>query len=390
MVEEGGDMSAGKVAICAVAQHKNESDIWYKRNQGMLLDVLEDIKGQTGVTFDESTGINTIVSCSDDVFDARTISDAGVGDALGAQYRCEEKMSQEGMNGLGYAMSVILSGHDDLVLVMAHCKESQSESRNMCTNLGFDPFYGRPVGLDYLNASALQARMYMSKSGITERHLAKVVVRARQCSARNPYANAREPLELGKVMASPSLCDPIRELHAYPVSDGAVAMLLASEERAFEFTDRPVWIKGFANCMDSYFLGDRDLTSNFALKNAARWAYKEAGIKDPLKEIDVVEVMDAYAYQQPMWLEGLGFCKDGKGGSFIDEGGPDRFHVNLSGGMLAGNPLIIAGLYRAAEAVLQLRGDAGERQVVGAKKAVAHSTNGPAGQFHSVLIIEKD
>lgn len=383
-------MSARKVAICAVAQHKNEPDIWYKRNQGMLLDVLEDIRSQTGVTFDDDTGINSIVSCSDDVFDARTISDAGVGDALGAQYKSEEKMAQEGLNGLGYAMSVIMSGHDDLVLIMSHCKESQSESRNMCTNLGFDPFYGRPVGLDYLNAAALQARLYMERSNITEKQLAKVVSRSRQWSARNPFANATEPLELGKVMASPSLCDPIRQLHAYPVSDGAVAMLLASEERAYEFTDRPVWIKGFGNCMDSYFFGDRDLASNFALKNAARWAYKEAGIKSPCKEIDVVEVMDAYAYQQPMWLEGLGFCKEGKGGSFIDEGGPDRFNVNLSGGMLAGNPMIIAGLYRAAEGFLQLRGEAGERQVEGAKRALAHSTNGPAGQFHSVLILERD
>jgi len=262
-------MSGGRVAVCAVAQHKNEPDIWYKRHQGILLDVLEDIKEQTGVTFDEETGINTIVSCSDDVFDARTISDCGPGDALGAQYKCEEKIAQEGLNALGYAMSIIMSGHDDLVLVMAHCKESQSESRNMCTNLGFDPFFGRSVGLDYLNASALQARQYMNKSGITERQLAKVVVRARQCSARNPFANARELVDLGQVMASRSLCSPIRELHAYPVSDGAVAMLLASEERAHEFTDRPVWIKGFGNCMDSYFLGDRDLTSNFALKNAA-------------------------------------------------------------------------------------------------------------------------
>ncbi len=381
-------MAGKKVAICAVAQHKNEPDLWYKRFQGMLLDVLEDLQAQTGFDFNEDTGVNTIVSCSDDFFDARTISDNGVTDVLGGHYRAEEKMAQEGLNAVGYALAVILSGHSDLVLVMGHCKESQSESRNMISNLGFDPFYGRSVGLDYMNAAALQARAYMTKAGITDEHLARIVVRARQWAARNPYANAREILEEGRVMASPMVCDPIRQLHVYPVSDGAVGMLLASEERAKEFTDKPVWITGFANCMDSYFLGDRDLTGNVALKKAAERAYRKAGIKNPRKAIDVVEVMDAYAYQQPLWMEGLGFCEEGQGGRFIEEGGPGKYKVNLSGGMLAGNPVIISGLYRAAEAALQLRGEAGDRQAPDVKSAVAHSTTGAAGQFHSVLILE--
>lgn len=381
-------MTGKKVAICAVAQHKNEPDLWHKRFQGMLLDVLEDLQAQTGFDFNEDTGVNTIVSCSDDFFDARTISDNGVTDVLGGHYRAEEKMAQEGLNAVGYALAVILSGHSDLVLVMGHCKESQSESRNMISNLGFDPFYGRSVGLDYMNAAALQARAYMTKAGITDEHLARIVVRARQWAARNPYANAREILEEGRVMASPMVCDPIRQLHVYPVSDGAVGMLLASEERAKEFTDKPVWITGFANCMDSYFLGDRDLTGNVALKKAAERAYRKAGIKNPRKAIDVVEVMDAYAYQQPLWMEGLGFCEEGQGGRFIEEGGPGKYKVNLSGGMLAGNPVIISGLYRAAEAALQLRGEAGDRQAPDVKSAVAHSTTGAAGQFHSVLILE--
>jgi len=381
-------MTNNRVAICAVAQHKNDSDLWHKRFQGMLLDVLEDLREQTGFTFDEETGVNTIVSCSDDFFDARTISNNGVADVLGAHYRGEEKMAQEGLNAIGYAQAVILSGHADLVLVMGHCKESQPESRNTVTNMGFDPFYGRPVGLDYLSAAALQARAYMAKAGLSEEHLAGIVVRARQCASRNPWANARETVEAGQIMASPMLCDPIRSLHAYPVSDGAVGMLLASAERAAEFSDRPVWISGFANCMDSYFLGDRDLTANFALKQAAGRAYAKAGIRDPRKEIDLVEVMDAYAYQQPLWMEGLGFCGDSEGSRFLEEGGPGKHRVNLSGGMLAGNPVIIAGLYRAAEAVLQLQGAAGERQVPDLHRALAHSTTGAAGQFHSVLILE--
>ncbi|MGD0276893.1 MAG: thiolase family protein [Syntrophales bacterium] len=381
-------MAKKKVAICAVAQHKNDSDLWYKRFQNMLLDVLEDLKEQTAFTFGGKKGVNQIISASDDFFDARTISNNGVTDVIGAQYLAEEKMAQEGLNAIGYATAIILSGHKDLVLVMGHCKESQSESRNMITNLGFDPFYGRAIGLDYLNAAGLQARAYMAKSGLTDSQLAQIVARASQWAAKNPYANIQEAMEAGKIQASPMLCDPIRELHTYPVSDGAIGILLASEERAREFTDKPVWVSGFSNCMDTFFFGDRDLTSNFALKKAAERAYKMAGIKDPKKSIDVVEVMDCYAYQQPMWMEGLGFCGEAEGAAFIEDNGPGRYKVNLSGGTLAGNPMIISGLYRAAEAVLQLKGEAGDHQVPEAKCALAHSTNGPAGQFHSVLILE--
>ncbi len=110
--------------------------------------------------------------------------------------------------------------------------------------------------------------------------------------------------------------------------------------------------------MDSYFLGERDLTSNFALKKAARRAYRMAGIKDPRTEFDIAELNDACAYQLTMWAEGLGLADEGGGGEWLDGGGMERHNVNLSGGMLNGNPLMLGGLARATEAVLQLRGEA--------------------------------
>ncbi|MDZ7831465.1 MAG: thiolase family protein [Desulfobacterales bacterium] len=378
-----------RVAVCATAQIKNEPDIWYQRFQGMLLDCFESILSQTGVTFDMEKGIRNVVTCSDDVFDARTISDNGMTDVVGAHFRGEEKTAQNGINALGYAMAAILSGHDDLVLVMGHGKESQPESRQMCTNLAFDPFYCRPLGLDYLNASAFQARAYMEKAGITEEQLAKVVVRSRRMGAKNPYARENDLVSEEAVMQSPLMSDPIRELHTYPLTDWAVGMLLCCEERAHEFTDNPVWISGFGSCMDSYFLGDRDLSDNFALKQAAARAYQMAGIKDPKTAFDVVELNDAYAYQLPMWAEGIGLVDAGSGGRWIDDGGLEADHVNTSGGMLNGNPIMLGGLARALEGVHQLQGSAGDRQVEGAKKALAHGTTGAAGQHHGVLILEK-
>lgn len=378
-----------RVAICAVAQHRIESDIWYKRFQGMLLEILEDLQEQTGFTFDDEKGVRNIVTASDDFYDARTISDNAVNDVVGAHYRGEEKIAQEGLNGIGYAMSMILSGHDDVVYLAGHCKESMPASRHQVTNMGYDPFYGRCLGLDFLNVAGLQARAYMEKAGITQEQLAKVVVRARQWAARNPYANEKKQLVTGDVMYSPMLCDPIRTLHSYPVSDGAVGMLLASEERACEFTDSPVWITGFGNCMDSYFLGERDLSNSIALQKAAAGAYKMAGIDDPRKKVNLVELMDCYAHQQMMWLEGLGFCDEGKGGQFIDEHGPARYNVNLSGGMLAGRPAQIGGLYGVAEAVLQLKGQAGDHQAADVNCAVIQSMTGGAGQHQTVVVLER-
>jgi len=378
-----------RVAVCAVAQIKNEPDIWYQRFQGMLFDCFESIMEQTGVTFDLEKGIRNIVTCSDDVFDARTISDNGMTDVVGAHYRGEEKTAQDGINALGYGMACILSGHDDLILVLGHCKESQPESRRMCANLAFDPFYCRPLGLDFLNAGAMQARAYMQKSGLTEEHLAKVVVRSRENGAKNRFARDNGPVTEKDVMESPMVSDPLRELHQYPVTDWSVGMLLCCEERAHEFTDKPVWLTGFGSTMDSYFLGDRDLASSFALKKAAARAYKMAGVKHPADDFDVAELNDAYAYQLPMWAEGMGLAEEGKGGQWIDAGGMEKQHVNLSGGMLNGNPVMLGGLARTLECVLQLRGEAEGRQVEGAAKAVAHGTTGAAGQHHAVITLEK-
>jgi acetyl-CoA C-acetyltransferase len=356
----------------------------------MALEVVESLQKQTGLDFSKDRGTRMSISVSDDVFDARTISDNPMTDVLGGHFGCEEKVAQEGAQALYYARAAIQSGHVDVVLIVGHCKESQPKSRNIVTHLAFDPFYTRPVGMDFCSAAALQAQAYATKSGITDEHLAKVVVRSREQAAKNFFTPGLSKLTAEEVTASPMLADPIRELHAYPVSDGAVGLVVAAEELAQKMGNTPVWITGLGNCMDSFFLGDRDLTSNFALRKAAEIAYERAGVTDPASAFDVVEISDQYAYQQPMWAEGLGLCEEGTGGAWIDAEGPARSNVNLSGGMLAGNPLLLGGLVRGAEAALQLMGKAGERQVRDARRALAHGVMGPAGQFHTVVVLERD
>ncbi len=148
-----------------------------------------------------------------------------------------------------------------------------------------------------------------------------------------------------------------------------------------------------AHCSEAYFLGDRDLAEPIALKEAAQKAYAMAGIRNPLKEIDVVELYDAFSYMEPLWLEGLGFCGPGEGGRMIEKkistmGG--SLPVNPSGGVLSAHPVLAAGLARIIEGVLQIRGEAGEHQVDGVKTALAQGINGPCGQSHCVWIMSRD
>ena len=118
-----------------------------------------------------------------------------------------------------------------------------------------------------------------------------------------------------------------------------------------------------------------------------------AGITDPMNAVDVVELYDAFSYMEPLWLEGLGFCGPGEGGKLLDQGVTTMngaMPVNPSGGVLSAHAMLVAGLARIVEAVLQLRGSAGFRQVPGAKTALAHGINGPCGQSHCVWVLSNE
>lgn len=309
-----------RVGIVAWAQTTYEEKP-HQRVQEMLHEVVKKVREQTGLKFSEDgTGIDNAITASDDIWDARTISDAAIGDVVGAHHRSEEKVGQDGAQAVFYACAGILSGHYDITLVVAHCKESHPASRNLVTNLAFDPFFQRPLGTDYLSAAALQARAYMDRYGISPEQCARVVVKSYRNAKNNPFTPQAREIRLEEVMRSPLIADPIRQLDIYPVTDGACALILAREEKARKLTDKPVWIEGMGNAYDAYFLGDRALWDCQALRIAAGKAYRMAGVEDPKKEIDVAEVSALYSYQELLWTEGLGFCGPGKGGDSWIEG----------------------------------------------------------------------
>ena len=150
-------------------------------------------------------------------------------------------------------------------------------------------------------------------------------------------------------------------------------------------------MKGYASCTDAYYLGHRNMTDLVGLEAAAKEAYKMAGITNPIDQIDVAEVYDAFSVHELMSYEALGFCEKGKGGQFIDNGDTEmngNIPVNPSGGVLSSNPSMANGLIRIAEVALQLMSKAEKRQIPDAKIGLANGMNGICSQGNCVLIFE--
>jgi len=377
---------AERIGIVAVGQTKYHPDRGDVNEEELAYEAVVQVLEATGLTLSD---IDSAVTCSQDFWDGRTISNMNIQRVVGAHLGHEDKVAEDGINAVYVGMSQVLSGHQDIVLVLAHTKESQAE-KSLIENAAFDAILMRQLGLDFLSAAAMQAKRYTYKYGITAQQCAKVAVKNRGNAKNNPLAQEPMDITVEDVLASKVLSSPIRLLDTKPTSDGACALILAPEQKAKKLTKKPVWILGASNCYETHYLGDRDLADCDALVKAAKKAYSMAGINNPLKEIDVAEVSEEYTYQELLWMEGLGFCGRGEGGKLIDSrvtkmGG--KLPVNPSGGVLSGNPVGVAGMARVAEAVLQLRGEAGDRQVKGAKVALAHGVTGICGQHQCVMIL---
>lgn len=373
-----------KTAIVGVAQTKYERR---KKDQifaDMVFDVTRGALLDAGLSIGD---IDSVVTVSNDFYDGRTISGMAVGDASGGQDKNISTVSGDGTFGAFYGLMRVLSGYK-ATLVVAHYKGSEG-SVPVTTNGMFDPIFQRHLGIDAISSAALQANAYMSRYGITEEAVAAVSVKNHGNARNNPYAQLPLSITVEDVMRSRKIADPLKLLDCCPISDGAAAVIIANEEVASR-TKHPVWIKGVAHCCEDYFLGDRDLADAVALREAAKRAYAMAGITKPLEEIDVAEVLEPFGYMEPLWLEGLGICEAGAGASLAVKGVTamgGKLPVNPSGGALSANPILVAGLARLVESSLQVRGEAGARQVSGATTALAHGFNGPCGQSHCVWIV---
>jgi len=220
----------------------------------------------------------------------------------------------------------------------------------------------------------------MHEFGTTSEDLASVAVKNHGYGALNPKAQFRRAVTLEDALKAPVVASPLTLYDCCATTDGAAAVLVASEEAARDVTDTPVWVAASAGASDFLAAHDREsLTRLDATRKAAKDAYARAGVGPG--DIDVAEVHDCFTIAEIMALEDLGFCAKGAGGAFTREGQSKvggKVAVNTSGGLKAkGHPLGATGVGQIYELVRQLRGHAEPgRQVGGAETALAHNVGG--------------
>ncbi len=284
----------------------------------------------------------------------------------------------------GYHLTA--SGLFNKLLVIGWEKNSESDTTGAITT-AFDPVWDRLVFAGAISGLAVEASAYMKKFGVTEKDAARAVIRDRKHAVKNPHAHLRREVTIEEVLRAPLLSDPIKALDICPRTDGACAVIFANEDYAEKICPKPAWILGAANRHPYAYLGDVEWYPLKSLALASQELYAKLGIKEPLKEINLMELYTPYSFANLSWIEALGLAKPGEGAKLIWEGVTDAggtLPINLSGGVLSTNPIGATGLIRAAECAHQIMGRAGERQAPEVKKALS---TGFGGCFWSDILI---
>jgi len=287
----------------------------------------------------------------------------------------------------------IASGLFDTCLVVAEEKMSSYYPHAQAAFLTiFDHTTERPLKPNLLWIFALEMNRYMATYGISKEDIAQVSVLHKRNAGKNPCALlGNENITIQDVLSSEVLAYPVQRLDVSPVSDGAVALVLAAEHVARRFTDKPVWVEGVGWNLDTSYWTNRDLAYPRYVECAARMAYDMAGIREPRKEINIVEPYDPFDYKALHHLEGLLLADRGQAPMLYSDGTAalnGNMPVCPSGGLLGvGNPIAAAGLMKVAELFWQLRGEAGARQVPGYPRRGLAQAWGDLMQVGTVIIL---
>jgi acetyl-CoA C-acetyltransferase len=284
----------------------------------------------------------------------------------------------------------VASGLFDVVLAVASQRVGETLEAQLVLNTAVDPVYERWSGVGAITVAALQAARHFWRYGTTEVDLARIAVKNYDNARRNPNAHLMRMLTVEDALNTRLVSWPLRLSDCCPSSDGACALVFVSEERARALSDRPAWVIGAGQITDNYWIGDRPWYEDWdSLSMLARRVYRQAKISDPLAELDVAELYNAFSIQEIIEYEALGFCDKGQGAGLIRDGVTTmegRLPVCPSGGVLCTNPIGASGLIRVAEAALQVMGRAEKRQVPDVRKALAHSWGATIG-FHTLMVL---
>jgi len=337
-------------------------------------------KAYADAGLDPRTDVDSFICCSEDFHEGTSIFDEYVPDQIGGALRPVHTISGEGLQGLAAAYMLIRTGMAGTVAVEAHSKASNIVDPLEVLALALDPIWVRPLGANPYFLAGLEMSAYLSASGTTREQCAAVVTKNRANALANPAAAFGALLSIDDVCQSELTFEPLTRLDMSDPADGAVVVVLASEERARALGGKPVWVRGIGWSTSAHALDSRDWAEAAYVRQAADMAYRQAGIRDPRREIDFAEVDDTFSYKELQHLEALGFLERGKAGPATADGVTARrgdLPVNVSGGALgAGHLLEATGLAKTVEVALQLRGEAGPRQLSPARTALVQSWRG--------------
>ena len=340
---------------------------------------------------DPRKDVESFVTVAEDFHEGTSIFDEYTPDQLGAVLRSMHTITGDGLHGLATAYMLIKTGQFSVVAVEGHSKASNALTHDGITAYAQDPVLNRPLRLNTHFVAGMEMNRYLFDTGTTREECAQVVVKNKRNALHNPSAPYAADLSTDFVMSGPPLASPLGMRETSQHADGAIVMVLASEEAAKALSGKPIWILGIGWSNDSPGLENRDWSSMQFIQDAAQMAYRQAGIQDPAQSVDFAEVVDIYAYKELQTLEALGIFNPGEAGPATRDGKtqPDgSLPVNISGGCLGGGNMLDAnGLARALEVVLQLRGDAGPRQIDKGSIGLAQSWRGVPTTSGAVAIL---
>jgi acetyl-CoA acetyltransferase len=292
---------------------------------------------------------------------------------------------------LNHSVAAIRAGKCEVALISYGSTQLSSRGRMLGT--GGRPAsipedtYESPYGNTLVGAYAMAARRHIHQYGTTSEQLAEIAVVTRRHAALNPQAMYREPITIQDVLNSRMIADPLHLLDCCVVSDGGGAVLVTTEERARDLKQSPVYVLGSSESHTHAHISQMpDLTVTAAATTAPR-AFEEAGVRR--EDIDMAMIYDSFTITVLLLLEDLGFCKKGEGGAFVQDGRialGGRLPINTDGGGLSSNHPGMRGIFLIIEAVRQLRGQGGPRQVAGAKLAVAHGSGGLLSSQATIIL----
>ncbi len=343
------------VAIVSFAQSPSVRSDDQRNEIEILVPVITEVLGAVGLTTQD---MGFTVSGSADFLAGQPFAFVQGLEAIGAWPPIREShVEADGAWALYEAWARLQHGDLDTALVYCFGKSSMGDLPEVMA-LQLDPYYLTPLWPDAISVAALQARQVLESGRHTEREMAEAAARSRASAVDNPNAHVSGDADPDALLAEPFLANPLRKHDCPPISDGAAAIVLAAGDRARELTDHPVWIRGIDHRIEPHYLGARDLTTS----PSTRLAAEGAGATGPF---EVAELHAPFTHQELILRDALA----------LDNGAA----INPSGGALAANPMMVAGLLRIGEAAAR---------VAGGGRALAHATSGPCLQQNLVCVLE--